>query len=354
MKDNTYKKSYFAAANGYSGFRSYFNSIFNPDRYEKIYILKGGPGTGKSTLMKKCLYDFNDVCDSREAIFCSSDTASLDGIILEKGDKRVAVIDGTAPHMTDPKYPGETEVIINLLDDFNSVLLKNNSDKIKNLTFQKQSCYKNAYASLSVAGKLHEYIEDEITTRYKKSDSERINALLSTINRGDSQIQTRLVSAFGKGGFELLDTVESTVKKVHYVVGIYGSEYVFTSHIKRALDAMEADYIHLPSVIDGRRSFGFIFPEVSEAIIINNTGRPSANEVIDSSLYLTDMGSKSCERLDFLWKEREIFLWSSTDEFKKASDAHFALEKIYSSAVDFRPHEVIYEKIKNEIKEILA
>ena len=36
------KYSFFAAANGYSGFRSYFDKIFNPKDYDAIYILKGG------------------------------------------------------------------------------------------------------------------------------------------------------------------------------------------------------------------------------------------------------------------------------------------------------------------------
>ena len=48
-----YDRAYFGAANGYSGFRSQFGEIFNSHNMEKLYILKGGPGTGKSTLLKR-------------------------------------------------------------------------------------------------------------------------------------------------------------------------------------------------------------------------------------------------------------------------------------------------------------
>ena len=43
---------FFAAANTGGGFVSFFDEVFNRDGINKIYILKGGPGCGKSTLMK--------------------------------------------------------------------------------------------------------------------------------------------------------------------------------------------------------------------------------------------------------------------------------------------------------------
>ena len=42
----------FAAANTSGGFVSLFDNAFCRDGVSKIYILKGGPGCGKSTLMK--------------------------------------------------------------------------------------------------------------------------------------------------------------------------------------------------------------------------------------------------------------------------------------------------------------
>ena len=45
--------SYFASANSFEGFKSNFAKIFAPEEYERIYIIKGGPGTGKSSLMKR-------------------------------------------------------------------------------------------------------------------------------------------------------------------------------------------------------------------------------------------------------------------------------------------------------------
>ena len=49
----TANDSFFAAANGFSGFRSYFPDVFKSSDYTRIFILKGGPGTGKSSLLRK-------------------------------------------------------------------------------------------------------------------------------------------------------------------------------------------------------------------------------------------------------------------------------------------------------------
>ena len=49
---SNHEKHFFAAANTSSGFVSFFDRLFDPKTLKKIYILKGGPGVGKSTLMK--------------------------------------------------------------------------------------------------------------------------------------------------------------------------------------------------------------------------------------------------------------------------------------------------------------
>ena len=41
-ENTTSNKAYFAAANGYSGFRSLFGEIFDPERFGRTFIIKGG------------------------------------------------------------------------------------------------------------------------------------------------------------------------------------------------------------------------------------------------------------------------------------------------------------------------
>ena len=149
-QNNKESHAYFAAANGYLGFKSYFSKVFNPKNFESIYILKGGPGTGKSSLIREIFQCYSEKYDC-ELIYCSSDPKSLDGLIIYLKEKAIAIIDGTAPHQTDPEYPGTIEKIINLGENWDESILKSNRKNIENLNFLKKEAYKSAYNYLKIA-----------------------------------------------------------------------------------------------------------------------------------------------------------------------------------------------------------
>ena len=44
---------YFLGANSPAGFYSLYSELLSPETANAIYILKGGPGCGKSTLMRR-------------------------------------------------------------------------------------------------------------------------------------------------------------------------------------------------------------------------------------------------------------------------------------------------------------
>ncbi len=75
------------------------------------YLLKGGPGTGKSSLMKRIGETFEK--SGRVTYYhCSSDPESLDAVVLR--DKGAYICDATAPHVMECRYPGVTERIVDL------------------------------------------------------------------------------------------------------------------------------------------------------------------------------------------------------------------------------------------------
>lgn len=99
----------FLAANTPNGFKSVFEPFLEG---KTTYIIKGGPGTGKSGLMKKIAAEAVRRGEFAELIHCSSDPESLDGVYIPS--RNVAICDGTAPHTLDPKYPGAAGGIIDL------------------------------------------------------------------------------------------------------------------------------------------------------------------------------------------------------------------------------------------------
>ena len=67
---------------------------------DKLFIIKGGPGCGKSTFMKAIADAANDAGYDVERVLCSADPDSLDGIFIP--ELHIAYVDGTAPHAAVP------------------------------------------------------------------------------------------------------------------------------------------------------------------------------------------------------------------------------------------------------------
>lgn len=91
---------YFLGANSPQGFYSLYDQLIKIEDAAAVYILKGGAGCGKSTLMRQVALAAEDENEQVEYILCSGDPDSLDAIVLPA--QGVALVDGTAPHAAAP------------------------------------------------------------------------------------------------------------------------------------------------------------------------------------------------------------------------------------------------------------
>ncbi|NLX64631.1 MAG: ATPase [Clostridiaceae bacterium] len=161
----------FPGGNTPFGFYSYYGYIIDPEKANRIFILKGGPGTGKSTIMKKVGLKLAKLGYDIEFMHCSSDNNSLDGIVIPR--LKIAVIDGTAPHVVDPLYPGAIDEIINLGVFLNDERIIEARDIIFETSKKKKDCFERAYRYLRAAYEL-------------KTDTEKILEL--ALDRGKETI----------------------------------------------------------------------------------------------------------------------------------------------------------------------
>ena len=67
---------YFLGANSPDGFYSLYDQMIDPVQARRIYILKGGPGCGKSTLMRRVAARAEELGQETEYIHCSGDPDS--------------------------------------------------------------------------------------------------------------------------------------------------------------------------------------------------------------------------------------------------------------------------------------
>ena len=83
----------FLGSNSSVGFYSLFPQIQSMD-LKQFFIIKGGPGTGKSVFIKKIGKHVENMGYDLEYYHCSSDCNSLDGIFVP--ELKIALVDGTA------------------------------------------------------------------------------------------------------------------------------------------------------------------------------------------------------------------------------------------------------------------
>lgn len=349
MKDNEHIKikEYFAAANTYRGFKSYFDSVFRSEDFNRVYVLKGGPGTGKSSFMKKASSVLSEKGCNIEKIYCSSDPRSLDGIIAEKSDRKIAILDGTAPHERDAKIPGAIDELINLGVGWERNWLSARKKEILDLTKEKSYAYKTAYTYLSIAGKSHDYILSIHAAGFKKTKAKsKAEEFLKDINTSSGRIDTRLISSFGRYGKTRLDTL-SRLSENRYSVG--GDEFaasLFLSMCNDILRDKSIGFTHFPQALDQSATDAIFIPEAALIVDRDADGKINADEFVNISAI-------DSERI----KKARQLLRDSLDEaqrwFAIASDLHFRLEEIYGQAMNFDVIDGIFDSTITEINNIL-
>jgi GTPase SAR1 family protein len=147
-------KEVFPGGNTSLGFFSYYNYILEQAEAQRIFILKGGPGVGKSTFMKRVADEMVDRGYDAEYMHCSSDNDSLDGVVIPA--IKVALIDGTAPHVVDPKNPGAVDEIVNLGEFWNEDGMRRNREEIIECNREVGRYFARAYRYIKAAAAIYE------------------------------------------------------------------------------------------------------------------------------------------------------------------------------------------------------
>ncbi len=347
-KDKNVQMRFFAAANSYGGFISYFDSVFSSRDFDRIYTLKGGPGTGKSSFMKRVSSIFFKAGCSTEEIVCSSDPKSLDGVIISFGGKKIAIIDGTAPHERDARIPGAIDELIYLGEAWDNRWLSAKKQDIIEIGDEKSFSYKTAYDYLAQAGQSSKMMKNVYKSSFDKfkakSLAEGIFNEIKTKNVGKAS--TRLISSFGRYGEHYLDTLKE--QNINHIA-IGGNRYsagLFLSYISDLLKAERICFTHFPNALDPSLTDAIYFSESSIAIVYENNGSISLNEAFSPSA----LELEKIKKAEWLHEEalKEAQRW-----FGIASDLHFRLEKIYGEAMNFDISDQIITTKISEIANIL-
>lgn len=352
-------RHFFPGGNTPQGFVSYYDYVIKPDA-KRIFLLKGGPGTGKSTFMKRVSTQLLEAGFDVENHHCSSDNNSLDGIVIPA--LQVAFIDGTAPHIVDPKNPGCVDEIIHLGDYWNeSAIIKHKADilacnaKIKN-QFQR------AYRLLRAARALYDDWEAINSAALNAAHAnEIVNDIKQTVFYG--------INSVGCGNIRKLFasaiTPNGAVNYLTSLVGVMPNRYMITGEpgtgkatlVQKIADAavekgLDIEVLYCP--FDPAKPEHILIPALGTAITTSVPPHTSPGEGAIMSINMDDcLSSKSLASYAAMKtydKEmyQELFDKAITS-IQQAKQLHDELETYYIPSMDFSGIEALWQKTMNRV-----
>ena len=334
----------FAAANSGRGFVSFYGEIFDRPAISRRYLIKGGPGTGKSSLMRKIAAAARERGHSVRTYRCSSDPESLDGVIV---DGRIAVLDGTAPHAVEPTLAGARDEIVNLGAFWDPEALAARYGEIEALHRKKEGAYRRAYRYLSAATELAA-VERELTAPYllEKKMRDAVARLLRSAPLGKGfELLPELQSAISMRGQVRLNTYEQMAKRLYAIEDFFGIGSVFLSYLieeaERKRQPISVSYA--PLMPD--RPDGVLFRETGDCFLLGVSQERQTEDRIRMRRFL-DSAFPSREKGEIRANRRiaEALMEEAEASLSMAGQIHGRLEAIYGACMDFERLERFSEK----------
>lgn len=347
IKNGAGEAPLFAAANSGRGFVSFYEDIFNTPSIIRRYLIKGGPGTGKSSFMRRVASEAEDRGFAVEYYRCSSDASSLDGIII---DGKIAVIDSTAPHVVEPELVGARDIILDFGAFWDTERLFYERERIEALTARKKRAYAMAYRFLSAA------IESDLASRElligyvnRKRLAKMAKKLLRDIPSGEGySLKIGLTDSIGMQGRRSLDGYAARAARTVYIEEHYGIAFLLLCELCN----LAKDRENAISV-----SYDPLNPDIPNAVyfererVLFTIGKGHKGSAVSLRRLLDASALPKRERNEIRAKSRlahrisEALIDSAVDELKRAGEAHLALEKIYCSSMDFLALDSLFYKV---------
>lgn len=334
----------FAAANSCEGFKSYYGEVFSDGRTDRIYIIKGGPGTGKSHFMKWVARRARERGYAVTEYLCSSDPASLDGIILTReGSPTLGLLDGTPPHAREPALPGVREELVDLGAFWDPVILTAHREEVAALVRKKSEAYGRAYACLRGAGSMDSLLDAMVEPLV---DTDRLNALAARLLKGQPTLGFEAIPtlrrALSMTGRHTLHSFEETSAALLLAEDGYGLGYRLASAMLVLSKERGQRVMVSYDPLSPRKPDGLLYPDTGLCLLTGDGRPPEHIPVRTLSLRrFVDTEGLRAQRgeLRHTARLRNTLTDTALRHMKAASEAHFELERIYASAMDFKAKE---------------
>ena len=355
------ERHWFPGGNTARGFHSFFHCVLPRDAARRVVILKGGPGVGKSTLMRRIAIRLMERRQRVEYLHCSSDPESLDGVVC--GEIGFAMLDGTAPHILDPEVAGAVDSIVNLGVYLDEGALAARKKEIMAIQTEMRACFAHAYRYLASALPLWEDSASILSTLLDEQALMRaFDPWISSVTSFRGMTKPGAARSMFASAITPLGCVchlESlAVPRVWRIVGASGRDgHRLLSFLRRAALArgMDVEAMHCP-----------MQPERLEHLYIETLGlfitTENAYHRLDAKAERTlafdefwHRGPNSRE-MDALDRNGALFdelLSTAIVSLARAKALHDELEAEYIPRMDFGGAEKCFEEVCGEVERLL-
>ncbi|MDD2202553.1 MAG: PRK06851 family protein [Firmicutes bacterium] len=365
MTSKAQMRRMFAGGNTSRGFRSFYDHLIGQDATRTI-VLKGGPGVGKSTLMKYIAEHMSYLDYDVELFHCSSDPSSLDGVVMPK--VAVALMDGTAPHVMDPRFPGAVDEILYLGDYWNEPAMRAKKNEIIACSKDATRHFQRAYRFLRTAGDI---LDDWSDANAEALDIGAANKLCHKVILevfGDARVSDHpgkarhlFASAITPDGFiNYLDTVVIGCSRRYVIRGGPGSGK--STLIERVADhavrsGLDVELFHCSLNPDSLEHL--VMPAIKTALITSVephvwAGRPN-DIIVDMEQCLdTAIVERNAKIADYDRSLMQEAMDRAILFLGQARDAHRFLESFYIPNIDFDAVQGLRERTLQRILEFAS
>lgn len=352
---------YFLGANAPGGFFSLYDQLLPPEQAQVIYILKGGPGCGKSTLMRRIGGWAGEAGLETECILCSGDPDSLDAVILP--GLGAAIVDGTAPHVVEPKYPGAVERYVNMGDCYDGEALRPLKGEIMDCMRGYKGCYQRAYRCLDAAAEIMEDQRSALCTELLSQKlAKRAAGILSRelprrASARPGQVKQRFLGAVThQGTVCLYGTAQAQCDKIYILSDSCGLAHelllpLLTGAVERGFDVVAC-----PDPMAPDRLAHLLIPQLELAFLTALPGcsfpeKPYRCIRLEAAAD-EELLRRNRPRLRFAKKVSAALMEEAVSSLSQAKAMHDDLEGIYNPHVNFALVEEFAQKLWRELQDL--
>ena len=349
---------YFLGANSPSGFYSLYDQLISTETAVRIYILKGGPGCGKSTLMRRVSQLLEQEGVPAEHILCSGDPDSLDGVVFH--GLNAALVDGTSPHVVEPGCPGAVDSYVNLGDCYDREGLGDVRREIMACMKGYKGCYQSAYRCLNAASQIRADMRAILLTQSLSHRlARRAEGILSREikpRRGEQpgQVKQRFLGAVThRGPVCLFQTAFAQCQRIYELSDPYGLAHDMLTHLLSGAVRGGYDVVACPDPMAPDRLAHLIIPQLSLAFLSTGQGvslpGKSYRRVRLDAMADQELMRRNRPRLRFARKVSAALVEEAVESLARAKKMHDQLEALYNPYVDFEQVDRTARRIAEEL-----